>query len=121
MPVEQQKLTLQEVITRWSTPDAMSAMERVAAQLRYLHLRTSPEYRPLVDQYLKVLTLCLNSDSDPTLEWMLGKNHPSAIKADKFRCRRATVDALDKQREKLRASRSTSDKVPQLTELENSK
>jgi hypothetical protein len=95
------KLTLQDVITTWSPADASSAIERCIEELKFLHLRASPEYRPLVDQYLKVLAGYLNTSREPGLEWALGKNHPSVLnvlKSDAVR----QLDALDKQRSAMR-------------------
>lgn len=111
MPAEA-KLTLQEVIAQWSPANAFAVLERSIDELKFLHLRASPEFRPLVDQYLKVLAGYLNSNRGPSVEWTLGKNHPSissALKSDAVR----QLDALDKQRSTLRvAGNTTAANVP---------
>jgi hypothetical protein len=111
MPAEA-KLTLQEVIAQWSPANAFAVLERSIDELKFLHLRASLEFRPLVDQYLKVLAGYLNSNRGPSVEWTLGKNHPSissALKSDAVR----QLDALDKQRSTLRvAGNTTAANVP---------
>ncbi|HEX4121713.1 MAG TPA: hypothetical protein VH619_13915 [Verrucomicrobiae bacterium] len=119
MPAEA-KITLQEVITQWSPSDAIPALERATEQLKFLHLRASLEFRPLVDQYLKVLAGYLNSDRGPRLEWTLGKNHPSVFKLLKSDTVEQ-LDALDKHREAFRPQRTASDKVRQLSALGHAK
>lgn len=122
MPVEA-KITLQEVITQWPPADAIPALERATGQLKYLHLRASPELRPVVDQYLKVLAGYLNSDHGPKLEWTLGKNHPSVFKTLKSNAAEE-LDAADKQRDALRPQKTqkmASKEVPELSALENPK
>jgi hypothetical protein len=100
MPAEA-KITMQEVIAKWSPADATPALERSIDELRFLHLRISPEFRPLVDQYLKVLTGYLNTCRDPRVEWASGKNRPSILSFLKSDVARQ-LDALDKQRSTLR-------------------
>ncbi len=63
MPAEA-KFTLQEVIAKWDSPDATLALDRSIQTLRFLRGRASPQFRPLMDQYLKVLTGYLNSSRD---------------------------------------------------------
>jgi hypothetical protein len=97
------KITLQEVIQKWPEGDAYLALQHCMQQLRFLHFRASPEYRPLVDQYLKVLAAYLNASHQPDLEWTAGKNHPSALtylKSDAA----TQLDGLDKQRSAMRVS-----------------
>jgi hypothetical protein len=99
MPAEA-RLTLQEVIAKWSPADAIPVLERSIDELKILHLRASPALRPMVDQYLKALAGYLDSSRDPRLEWTLGKNHPSilsVLKSDAVR----HLDMLDKQRSAL--------------------
>ncbi|HUD83181.1 MAG TPA: hypothetical protein VMQ67_06740, partial [Candidatus Saccharimonadales bacterium] len=100
MPAEA-KITLQEVVAKWPAGDATPVLERSIDELRFLHLRTSPEFRPLVDQYLKVLTGYLNTCRDPRVEWASGKNRPSILSFLKSDVARQ-LDALDKQRSGLR-------------------
>jgi hypothetical protein len=102
MPAEA-RLTLQEVITKWSPADAVPALRRCLDELKFLHMRASPEFRPLVDQYFKVLAVYLDSSGDPRLEWGLGNNHPSplrVLKSDTVK----QLDTLDKQRSVLRVT-----------------
>jgi hypothetical protein len=122
MPVEA-KITLQEVITKWQPGDAFPALYRAVDQLKFLHLRASPEFRPVVDQYLKILADYLNIDRGPNLEWTLGKNHPSVFKILKANAAEQ-LDAADKHREALRPQKTqkiASKEVPQLSELGNPK
>jgi hypothetical protein len=96
MPAEA-KFTLQEVIEKWSADDAARALDRSINALRLLRVRTSPEYRPLVDHYLKTVTGYFNSSRDPRLEWAVGNNHPSVLrilKSDTVK----ELDTLDHQR-----------------------
>jgi hypothetical protein len=97
------KITLQEVIQKWPEGDAHFALQRCMEQLRFLHFRASPEYRALVDQYLKVLATYVNAIQQPGLEWTAGKNHPSTLaflKSDAA----TQLDGLDKQRAAMRIS-----------------
>jgi hypothetical protein len=119
MPAEA-KIKLQEVIAQWPPDDAVPALERAAEELKFLHFRASPEFRPLVDQYLKVLVGYLNSDRGPRLEWTLGKNHPSVFKALKSDAA-SQLDALDKQRSTLGPQMTASTKVSPLSALDDSK
>jgi hypothetical protein len=105
MPAEA-KLTLQEVIVKWSYADATPALERCIEQLKFLHLRASPQFRPLVDQYLKVLTAYLNASRDPRIEWTLGAHHPSVLHVVKSDTARQ-LDILDQQRSSLRVPEKT--------------
>ncbi len=89
------KITLQEVIQNGLSGDAHFALQRCMEQLRFLHFRAPPEYRPLVDQYLKVLATYVNASHQPGLEWTAGKNHPSTLaflKSDAA----TQLDGLDK-------------------------
>ncbi len=91
------KLTLQEAMEQWSSSDVDAALERSIDALRLLHLRATPEIRPMVDQYLKVLSAYFNNTRDPRLGWEVGNNHPSLfirLKSDAV----SQLDALDKQR-----------------------
>jgi hypothetical protein len=100
MPAEA-KITLQEVIEKWSFADATSALYRCIDQLQVLHLRAPPECRSLVDQYLKVLGGYLYASRQPALEWTSGKNHPSALgllKSDTVQ----QLEVLDRQRSAMR-------------------
>ncbi|HEY3852898.1 MAG TPA: hypothetical protein VGO67_00730 [Verrucomicrobiae bacterium] len=97
------KITLQEVIQKWPEGDAHLALQQCMEQLRFLHFRAPPEYRPLVDQYLKVLATYAKAIQQPGLEWTAGKNHPSALaflKSDAA----TQLDGLDRQRAALRVS-----------------
>jgi hypothetical protein len=117
MPAEA-KLTLQEVIVKWSAPDASSAIERCVDELKFLHLRASPEYRPLVDQYLKALTRYLTVSRESWLEWTAGRSHPSALgllKSDTA----TQLDALDKQRSALRSQTTATASVPRTETVAN--
>lgn len=97
------KITLQEVIEKWPEGDAYLALQRCMEQLRFLHFRASPAYRPLVDQYLKVLATYVNASQRPGLAWTAGKNHPSALTILKSDAA-TQLDGLDKQRSALRVS-----------------
>ncbi len=102
MPAEA-KLTLQEVIAKWAFADSATAIQRSIQGLMMLRLRASPELRPLVDQYLRVLQGYLAAARDPRLEWGLGNNHPSVfrrLQSDAI----SQLDTLDKQRSALRVA-----------------
>jgi hypothetical protein len=110
MPTEA-KITLQEVIAQWSPYDAIPVLERSIEELKYLHLRASPQLRPLVDQYLKVLAGYLNSDRGPRIEWALGKNHPSVLNVLKSDVA-TQLEALDKQRSAQFEGKRTASNTP---------
>jgi hypothetical protein len=110
MPAEA-KLTLQEVITKWSDENATSALDRCIGQLNFLHLRASPEYQPLVDQYLKVLVRYLDCSHQPALQLEAGNRRSilNAFKSDAVR----QLDALDNQRSARRhPARTTAVNTP---------
>jgi hypothetical protein len=113
------RITLQEVITQWSPADATPAIDRVLTELKYLHYRASPEIKPLVDSYLRVLVGYLVTDR-PSLEWTLGKNHPSASKLLKSETV-DQLDALDKHRSSLRPQMTASRKPSQFSGLNDAK
>jgi hypothetical protein len=119
MPAEA-KLTLQEVIAKWSPDDAGSAIDHCIEALKFLHLRASPEYRPLVDQYLKVLAVYLTSSRDPRLDWGKGQNYPPMLrflKSDAIR----QLDALDLQRSAMRPPTTATAAVGQVTTVADRK
>jgi len=97
MPVEA-KITLQEVIRQWQTPDAMNALQHAIGGLRFLFPRATPELRPLVASYLKTLLDYVKAFQNAGAEQQLGMHAPSRInvaKADAIE----QLDALDRQRE----------------------
>jgi hypothetical protein len=111
MPAEA-KLTLQEVITKWSPADATLVLERSTGQLKILAFRAPPGYRPLIDQYIRVLAGYLSASGDRRLDWTLGNHHPSVLSLLQSDTARE-LDSLDKERSALRVTgKATAANIP---------
>jgi len=99
LPVDA-KITLQEVIRQWSSKDAFDALQRTIGELQFLEPRATPEWRPLVQMYLKTLLDYLKDSQAAQREPMLGRHAPlllNGAKADAVK----KLNTLDQQREAL--------------------
>ncbi len=104
MPVEA-RVTLQEVISQWPSPDATVALQRALADLQFLQSRVSPEYRLLTALYIKTVEKYLREieKSARTRVWgVTASSPPHAVKVDTAR----QLDNLERQRAALRPSAS---------------
>jgi hypothetical protein len=102
LPVEAM-VTLQEVIREWRPLDAHKALERAVDGLKFLAPRATPQWRPLVQLYLKTLLNYLNASKTAGVERPLGKYAPvffPGAKTDAIK----QLDALDRQREAIWSS-----------------
>jgi hypothetical protein len=99
MPAEA-KITLQEVIRQWPTPDAIEALQRALVGLKFLAPRTAPELRPLVELYGKTLLDYLSVVEKAKLDRQLGKHTSSLLSGAKAEAIKQ-LDALDRQREAI--------------------
>jgi hypothetical protein len=115
MPVDA-KITLQEVIRKWSPQDAFEALQRAVGGLKFLEPRATPEWRPLTQLYLKTLVDYLKDSQAAMRDPRLGMHAPSVlnrVKADTIQ----QLNALDMQREALWAT-VVSTNLPQLSASE---
>jgi len=97
------KITLQEAIRQWPPPEAHDAVRRAIGGLRFLAPRAAPEWRPLVELYLKTLLDYLNACQTAGLERQLGKRPLlplGGVKAEAIK----QLNALDRRREAVWAS-----------------
>jgi hypothetical protein len=99
MPAEA-KVTLQEVIQKWTPWDARDAIERAVAGLKFLEPRAAEQWRPLTQLYLKTLLEYLKDCETAERNTMLGKNPPPLLKIAKDGAIKR-LNALDQQREAL--------------------
>jgi hypothetical protein len=112
MPVEA-KITLQEVIRQWRPADALNAIQRAIAGLKFLVPRATPELRPLTELYLKTLLDYSSATRVSALEQPLGMHAPSLLNIAKAEAIKQ-LDALDRQCEAIWAN-SVSTNLPQLS------
>jgi hypothetical protein len=112
LPVEAM-MTLQEVIRQWRPAEAEEALQRAAGGLNFLAPRATPQWRPLVQLYLKTLRDYLQASPTAGVDRQLGKHSPSllpGLKADAIK----QLDFLDRQREAI-LSGSVPTHLPQLS------
>jgi len=115
LPVEAM-MTLQEVIRQWRPAEAEEALQRAAGGLNFLAPRATPQWRPLVQLYLKTLRDYLQASPTAGVDRQLGKHSPSllpGLKADAIK----QLDFLDRQREAI-LSGSVPTHLPQLSAAE---
>lgn len=96
------RLTLQEIITEWDGADVQRALQRTLQDLQLLHWRGGREVRPLVDQYLTILTTYSSENQAALRLAAVKKNPPHHLRV----LQKETVknlNALDQKRESLRA------------------
>jgi hypothetical protein len=116
MPVAA-KITLQEVIRKWQPGDAFNALQRAVSGLKFLEPRATPEWRPLVQLYLKTLLEYLKDSQEAARAPMLGRHAPSLLNGVKSETIKQ-LDALDLQREALWSNAVTAN-LPQLSASED--
>jgi hypothetical protein len=115
LPV-QAMITLQEVIRQWRPSEADEALQRAVGGLKFLAPRATPQWRPLVQLYLKTLLDYLHASRMAGQDRQLGRNSPQILpgaKADAIK----QLNALDRQREAMRPS-AVSTNLPQLSAAE---
>jgi hypothetical protein len=91
-------ITLQTIIRGWSRPRQVEMLKNRLRELSVLRLRISPDYMPLVDQYVQVLQEYYKKQSAST-RIFAGMGSISNKSADEIV---AQLDALDIERAKLR-------------------
>jgi hypothetical protein len=110
MPVDA-KVTLQEVIQKWSHMDALNALQRTIGELRFLEPRATGEWRALSDLYLKTLLEYLKDSGAAQPYQMMGKHDLPYLPEAKEEAIKK-LNALDRQRDALWPSTISSN--PQL-------
>lgn len=114
MPVDA-KITLQEVIRTWPPGDANQALQRSIGGLRFLGPRATPEWRLLVELYLKTLQDYLKDNQAAARDPMLGKHSSPILKRVKTDAVEQ-LNALDIQRDAVWNS-MTPTHLPQLGDV----
>jgi len=99
MPVSA-KVTLQEVIQKWSPMDAFNAIQRTIGELRFLEPRATGEWRALSEVYLKTLLEYLKASQGAPRNEMLGRHGRPYLREDKENAIKI-LNALDQQRDAL--------------------
>jgi hypothetical protein len=117
MPVDAE-ITLQEVIRKWPSRDALDALQRAIAGLKFLEPRAAQEWRPLARLYLKSLLEYLKASQAAEREPLLGKHAPPLLNNAKAEAIKQ-LDALDRQREALWTG-VVSTNLPQISASEDS-
>jgi hypothetical protein len=108
------RLTLQEVITQWDATNVQHALQRTVQDLQLLHWRGGREVRPLVDQYLTVLSGYLHQNQAALQLEAVKRNPPHRFKVVQKETVR-NLDILDKKRVALRARFVPSYRVSQVS------
>jgi hypothetical protein len=112
MPVDA-RITLQEAIRQWPPADATTAVQRAVVGLKVLRPMATPEWRLLVELYLKTLLDYLDDSQAAGRERQMGKHEPlllSGVKAEAIQ----QLNALDRQREAIWTSTASAN-LPQLS------
>ncbi len=117
MPVEA-RITLQEAIRQWPPAEAATAVQRAVVGLKFLDLRAAPEWRPLVELYLKTLVEYLSVSQTGGGERQKGKHTPALLHGGKAETIQQ-LDALDLRREEKWTS-ALSTNPPQISAAEQS-
>jgi len=99
MPV-QAKITLQEAFRQWPVADAAAAAQNAIVGLKLLEPRATPQWRTLVQRYLKTLAEYLDAYRAALREPQLGKHATSRL-AEVTEKAVKQLDALDRQRETM--------------------
>ncbi len=97
------RITLQEAVNKWDGADAETVVQHAILRLQLQRYRSTPQLQPLVDSYLAALTSYLQAQRDLQRKHDSVKNLSSQLAVLKRSvCKQ--LDALDAQRDKMRAT-----------------
>jgi hypothetical protein len=95
------RITLQEAISQWTTPDAEAVVTRAIVRLELQSYRSTDELRPMIDSYITALSHYLEEERALERNGFMLKN-PAAQWAALRRDIGKQLDVLDARREEMR-------------------